>query len=155
MTPETYREQLGGLVGNFHSLEFILRAYLQKSPGARPIGLPHGTDVYKFPVGTELPLSEITSYDSLADLINRFNKEMVRQSLPELDVTLVEVRDALAHGRVSGSSIDGHLRLLKFDRPKDGKVRVVFNEELSVAWFKEQTKRVYSAIEIVAAQIAL
>lgn len=155
MIPETYTQQLGSLVGNFHSLELVLRLYLQQLASARPIGLPHGTNIYEFPVGTQLPLSEMTSYDSLGVLIDRFNREMIELSRQKLDVKLVEIRDALAHGRVSASSRHGHLRLLKFDKPRGGNVRVAFNQELSAAWLEEQTGRVYTAIQAVAAQIAL
>ena len=150
MTLDEHVKQLGRLVGNFQSLEFILRAFLQELPTARPIGIPEGTDIYSYPVGTELPENELTSYDSLGDLIEKFNAEMEMRGLSKIDPTLVEVRDALAHGRVSASSKNDNLRLLKFDKPKNGKVRVVFNEKLTETWFANQIKRVYEAIQIVA-----
>jgi hypothetical protein len=150
MTLDEHARQLGGLVGNFQSLEFVLRAFLQGLPTARPIGIPRGTDIYSFPVGTELPENEMTSYESLDQLIYRFNSEMKKRGLPEIDRTLVEVRDALAHGRVSAASMNDNLRLLKFDRPVNGRVRVTFNEQLSESWFVTQRKRVYEAIQSVA-----
>jgi hypothetical protein len=104
--------QLGGLVASFQSLEFLLRLFLQKLPSARPLGIPHGTDVYSYPVGTELPESELTSYDSLGQLIDKYNAEMRRRGHLQIDPTLVEIRDALAHGRVSAGTIDENLRLL-------------------------------------------
>jgi len=153
MKLESYREQLGGVVGNLHSLEFVLRAFLQQLPSARPFGLPHGTDIYNSPVGTELPENELTNYDSLNVLIERFNKEMALRGLQGVDPSIVDLRDALAHGRVSAASPESHLRLLKFDRPINGRVRVTFNAELDEAWFKDQTKRTYQAIELVAKQL--
>ena len=149
MTLDEHARQLGGLVGNFQSLEFVLRAFLQELPTARPIGIPRGTDIYSFPVGTELPENEMTSYESLDQLIYRFNSEMKKRGLPEIDRTLVEVRDALAHGRVSAASMNDNLRLLKFDRPVNGRVRVTFNEQLNESWFITQRKRVYEAIQSV------
>ena len=144
---------LGQLVGSFQSLEFILRGYLQELPSARPIGIPYGTDIYAFPAGTELPESELTSYDTLGVLINKFNKEIKKQGLTTIDKkALIDVRDALAHGRVSSSAPDDTLRLLKFDKPDNkGCVRVVFNQQMTKEWFKDQVKRVNKAILTVHA----
>lgn len=153
MTPEEYRERLGGVVGNFHALEFVLRAFLQTLPKARPIGLSYGTDIYSFPVGTDVPENELTSYDSLGDLISRFNIEMTSRGLPQIDLALVDIRDAIAHGRVSGVPNNGKVRLLKFSKPKNGKVRITFNEELTEAWFSTQTTRIFHAVESVAKQL--
>ena len=150
MTLDKHARQLGGLVGNFQSLEFVLRAFLQGLPTSRPIGMPKGIDIYSFPMGTELPENEMTSYDSLSQLIDKFNTEMKTRALPEIDPTLVEVRDALAHGRVSASSPNDNLRLLKFDKPKNGRVRVIFNEKMTEGWFTSQKKRVYDAVQLVA-----
>jgi hypothetical protein len=149
MTEDEHKRQLGGLMANFQALEFILRAFLQGLPTARPIGIPFGTDIYSFSVGTELPENEMTSYDSLGKLIERFNAEMKRRGLAEMDPKLVEIRDALAHGRVSAASPSDNLRLLKFDRPVNGRVRVVFNEKLTKAWFMMQTKHAYDAANLV------
>jgi len=150
MTQDEHARQLGGLVVNYQSLEFMLRAFLQKLPTARPIDIPYGVDIYSFPVGKELPENELTSYDSLGQLIDKFNTEMRKRGLSEIDGTLVEVRDALDHGRVSSGSIDDTLRLLKFDKPVNGRVRIVFNEKLTGSWFAAQKRRVYEAIQLIA-----
>jgi len=154
-TPETelaeYALHLGGLLSNFHSLEFVLRIFLQSQPGARSTGIPYGVDIYSFPVGTDLMESEITSYDSLGQLISKFNAQMKKANRPLIDPTLVEVRDALAHGRVSGAAVGSQLRLLKFDKPSKGVVRVAFNELLTIDWFTIQKKRVLDAISAVIA----
>src|SRR5258705_13415551 len=102
MTAGTHALDLGKLIGNLHSLEFLLRAFLQKLPTARPTGVPWGFDIYSFPVGTELAESELTSFDSLAVLIDKVNTELFRQgSNDRIERSLVELGDALAHGRVS------------------------------------------------------
>ncbi len=153
MALDEHANNLGGLLGNFQSLEFVLRNYLQTLPTAPPFGVEYGVDIYSFPVGAELPLNEFTSFDSLGQLINRFNHEMNQQGLQELDTTIVEIRDALAHGRVSASCPKDHLRLLKFSKPRNGKVTVTFNTEMSDDWFKEQKKRVYEALQYVYEKI--
>lgn len=138
-------------MANLQSLEFILRAFLQSLPSARPLGIPYATDIYASPVGTKLPESEMTSYEALGALIRRFNTEMEKRSLSTIDPSLVHLRDALAHGRVSSSSPDGSLRLLKFSSPDNGYVRVVFNEQMTEAWFRQQIKRVHEAVLTVHA----
>lgn len=148
MTLDEHAKHLGGLVANFHSLEFLLRTFLQNLPDARPMGVPHGTNIYSFAVGTELSESELTSYDSLGQLIKKYNKEMKKRGLPLIDETLVEVRDAIAHGRVS-SDIADDMQLLKFSKPANGRVRITFNEKLTEDWFKNQKKRVFEAIQEV------
>jgi len=150
---DDHAKRLGQLLGNLQSLEFALRAFLQALPSARPLGIPHGTDIYAFPVGSEVPESEITSYDSLGKLIEKFNAEMSIRGLSGIDPGLVEIRDALAHGRVSSASEHDNLRLLKFDRPVNGRVRVVFNEIMTEAWFAGQKKRVYEALLFVTKNI--
>lgn len=135
MTQDEHARYLGKLVANFQSLEFILRAFLQQLPTAPPFGLAHGTDIYSFPVGTEVPVNELTNFDSLGQLIKKFNSEMKRRGLNKIDEDLIAVRDALAHGRVSAPNPNDEIRLLKFSKPENGRVRVEFNEVMSAAWF--------------------
>jgi hypothetical protein len=120
-------------------------------PTARSTGLPWGVDVYSFPVGTKLVESELTSFDSLAALIDKVNAELFRQGCSErVDRSLVELRDALAHGRISANAENETSRLLKFNKPNSGRVQITFNQVMSKEWFAEQQKRVFSSIQIVA-----
>jgi len=145
--------RLGKLLANLQTLEFLLRMYLQQLPNARPVGIPEGEDIYLSAVGSELPESEITSFDSLGQLINKHNQWAKTQEETEIDRSLVEVRDALAHGRVSAPNPDESLRLLKFNRPVGGRVRVVFNEILSEEYLNRQIKHVNSAIQMLRKKI--
>jgi hypothetical protein len=149
MTLDEHSLHLGGLLANFQSLEFILRAFLQEHSLPTPISTgTHGTDFYSFPIGTELPENEITNYNSLGQLIDKFNASMKLKGLTEIDCSLVEIRDALAHGRASASN-DDQMRLIKFSRPQSGKVKVMFNEAMTEVWFRTNKKRVLDAIQIV------
>jgi hypothetical protein len=103
-----------------------------------------GTDIYSFPVGSDLPENEFTSYDLLRQLIDKHNVEAARLGLRQVDHALAEIRDALAHGRVSRRQ-----NLIKFSRPTGGRVQVTFNEIMSVSWFTAQKKRVVEAMQIV------
>jgi hypothetical protein len=150
MTIDEHSKHLGGLLADFHSLEFCLRIFLHHLPHARPLGVPYGTDIYSLPVGTDLPENDLTSYETLGVLIERYNREVLAHGAGEqVDQTLVSVRDALAHGRVSTKDENQPMRLLKFDRPRQGRVRIAFNEEMNEAWFKKQKKRVVDEINRV------
>ena len=150
MSAEDHAKNLGAVILNLHSLEFYLRAFLHHLPGSRPLGVKWGTSVFALPVGTQLPESEITSYDSLGDLLKRFNREVGSRGIGgPIDVTLVDLRDALAHGRVARDRRDNTRRLIKFSRPKNGFVTVTYNEVLTPAWLKKQGRRVVDAIETV------
>ena len=153
LTQEEHARHLGGLLANFQSLEFVLRAFLHALPKAGRMGVPYGTDIYLSQVGTELPENEFTNYDSLGDLIDCFNKEMKTRGLPEIDLKLVEVRNAIAHGRVSAPSQNETLRLIKFGKPLNKKVKVEFNEMLTKEWFICQKRRVCEAINLVHTHI--
>jgi hypothetical protein len=151
MTPDEHAKRLGELVANLQSLELLLRVFLQALPTARPIGIPKGKDLWSFAVGEWLPESELTSYDTLGMLIKKFNAEMEARELPQVVTTLVNVRDALAHGRVSAPSPAADMRLLKFSKPSsDGRVQVLFNEQLTKEWFATQVAHVLDAIRKVA-----
>jgi len=146
--------QLGALIANFQSLEYMLRALLGKLPGAKPHPTPYGVDIYTFPVGTKLPVSDLTSYASLNDLISAYNSASKKFDFgPSLDPRLVGLRDALAHGRVSTPPSNNVPRLLKFTRPRNGTVTISFNEIMDDAWFKVQLELIYDALIAVLGTI--
>jgi hypothetical protein len=153
MTNNEHIVHVGELVVLFQSLEFLLRIFLQELPSARPHGIPHGTDQYSFPVGTVLPESEITSYDSLGQLIDKFNLVMADKSLPQIDPKLVELRDALAHGRVSSPYPDKIMRLMKFSKPKAGMVTVTYNEIMTLEWFQSHRDKINYAVDLVHSKL--
>ena len=150
---EAHALHVGGLVGNLQSLEIMIRFFLSMLPSARPTGVAYGIDLFAFPVGTLLNESDLTSYESLGELIDRFNKHASANQIPALDRSLVKLRDAIAHGRVSAVAPSDQLRLVKFGPPLDGRVRIEFNEMMTGAWLIEQKQRVSRAIETVCAHM--
>ncbi len=145
-----HRWALGTLIVNYQSLEFILRAFLHGLPGAKGIGLPYGTDIYSCPVGTELVVNDMTDYSQLSKLINRFNAAAASLGLQEqVPTDIIDVRHALAHGKVSAPADSDEMRVIKFDEPANGKVKVVYNETMNEEWFKKHTRQVYDAIMTV------
>jgi predicted GTPase len=91
-----------------------------------------------------------TSYDNLRELIRKYNKNTeIMSSNLEIDETLTDIRDAIAHGRVSSNIPSPPMRLLKFERPNGDQVEVSFSELLTGDWFNTQISRFLSAVRRV------
>jgi len=145
---EKHALNLGKLVGNFQSLEFALRAFLTNDEIAQRGSLPQSaTNMHDMNEGDIVPENALTNYDTLGQLIKKYNghPKILSASLT-IDETLVDIRDAIAHGRVSAEMPSSSLKLLKFDKPKNGQVRVTFSVTMTKEWFGEQIKRVYNAV---------
>lgn len=139
--------RLGKLVANFHSLEFVLRAFLLNAEGPSKSSVLQSTDLNALIEGETVPENAFTNYDTLGDLMDKYNNnpKIVSAKLT-INKDLVRIRDAIAHGRVSGSTPSSTLNLLKFDKPEKGKVKVTFSILMTKEWFSEQVTRVYKAI---------
>jgi hypothetical protein len=142
---------LGKLVGNFQALEFVLRAFLTNAEIAQRGPLPKSaTDMHKMNEGDMVPENAFTNYDTLGQLIEKYNKTpKILSAGLTIDGNLVDIRDAIAHGRVSADTPSSSLKLLKFNKPKNNQVRVAFSVSMTKEWFDEQIKRVYSAVLMV------
>jgi len=67
----------------------------------------------------------------------------------KIDESLVEIRDAIAHGRVFLSAPDGINQLLRFRKPKNNEVEVEFSVAMTEEWFTTQFLRFYDAVRMV------
>ena len=143
---------MGSLLTNFSSLELMIRLVLQSLPNAKELGLAYGEDPFSLPVGTDLVESEVTTFDSLNRLIKNFNRQAKVLRLPEIDESIIEIRDAFAHGRlIKTTELDTEdFRLVKFSKPEGGRVRVVFSQLLSEEWFSMQRRRVLVPLKNLA-----
>jgi len=139
---------MGKLLVSFQCLEYALRAFLyeRRDPPHEP--LASGTDLDTMTFGDVLPENAITRWDSLTHLIKRYNRAISDGQLA-VDPSLVDLRDALAHGRMAASLSERNLALIKFTRPYAGRVEVGFREELSKEWREIQIKRVLAECEKV------
>lgn len=149
MTIPAHALSLGRLLLNLHSLEITLRLCLGKFPLATPYGLPHGQSVYDFAVGASVPLNDFTDYSTLKELIARYNKAVGQHSIGRpIDATLVDLRDAMAHGRVSAEAENVPLRLIKFSKSSAGQTQVTVTVNLTMdeQWFDDENRRVTSAL---------
>jgi hypothetical protein len=139
---------LGKLVGNFQSLEFALRAFLTNDEIAQRGSVPKSaTDMHKMNEGDIVPENAFTNYDTLRQLIEKYNgTPKILSAGLTIDENLADIRDAIAHGRVSAATPSSSLQLLKFNKPKNNRVRVTFSVLMTKEWFDEQIKRVYAAV---------
>jgi hypothetical protein len=153
MDPQAHALAVGKLVANLQSLEFLIREYLYAKADPPHTPLPVGTDLSLLLPRTKVPINALTDYSSLAHLIARFNASIapLDPSLV-LDPTIVEIRDALAHGRISAPVTSPHLGILKFSRPTKAStsVSVTVAAEMDDAWFKTQLSRVLAELKKAA-----
>ncbi len=142
---------LGKLVGNLQSLEALLRVYLLKVASRAKGGSQTGPSYWGLAVGDNIAEDEFSNYDSLGDLIKRFNAEVTKRDLSLLvDASVVDIRDILAHGRVGGDAPDtSTLRIVKFGKPSQGRVAVIMDEQwfgTNITLVREQIERVSRAL---------
>lgn len=136
---------LGRLVGTFQSLELVIRTFLYSRRDPPHRGFRFRRSMSHLKAGNQVPDNAYTCFDTLGQLIGRFNR-IVAKRFPAnaIDPSVVMVRDALAHGRVWSDVAGPPLHLLKFSRPKGGVAQVKFAEVMSIDWLNAQTQRVHS-----------
>ena len=144
---DIYVKNLGKLVANLQSLEFVLRAFLINREIASGSTFPQSKSLNNMSVGDVVDENAFTNFDTLSKLIDKYNEDTrVKASGLTIEKYLVEIRDAIVHGRVSSDTPLGNSRLLKFDKPKGKKVKVTFSVTMTKEWFSKQIKQVYNAI---------
>lgn len=140
MNLESYTLALGRILVGFHSLEISLRHFFQ---GYEATLNPPPPVVPPKPlrVGQVVPKATYSAYDSLNGLLKSFNAVVKeKHEHLSLDPALIELRDALAHGRVWSEALQPPLQLLKFSKPvahSEG-VTVQQADLLDEAWLQAQ-----------------
>ena len=145
---DEYVINLGKLVANLHSLEFVLRAFLLNHSRAR--GIPQ-IDYNGLNVGDTVAEDAFTNYDSLAELIDKYNAAVLTiDASLAIPKDVVGVRDAIAHGRVSSDTLSAPMKLLKFSRPKGGHVTVTHAVSVDTRWLADRYREVAASLRKVA-----
>jgi hypothetical protein len=130
---------LGKIVGNLHTLEFVIRIFLGDAAGQK-LEIPK-------PTTAKLPETFITNFMSLGELIEKYNGVL---TLAEKDYFVggdaVKIRDAIAHGRQFSVTEGFPVTLYKFGKVQNGMVPVEFAEVLSDDWLKK--KREFLLVQI-------
>jgi hypothetical protein len=143
---------LGKLIGNLHSLEIALRVFLDRLNPVSSSHLPADKSYYQFQIGDSVPENVFTNFDTLGDLVDKYNA-VIHQKNPDLlvDRGVVQLLDLMAHGRVSADAPDEtRLAIIKFDRPHNGSVRVADCALMTEQWFQGRIEFVLAQLEKVA-----
>jgi hypothetical protein len=144
---EEYTFALGKLMVNLHSLEFALRAFLWNREGGSSWRFLDGLRQ-----GDTVPENAFTSYDTLGQLIAKYNAFVAPLSSNLcVDSDLVSLRDALAHGWVASNAPEPPLRLLKFGKPSGGTATVMHSILMEEGWLAAQTTRIRIETEKITA----
>jgi hypothetical protein len=135
-------DKTGWIIVNLQALEFALRLFLHELNRIHNTANEPQFDFMNLSIGEWIPENYITNYDTLNQLIQKVNFELNSRGLSErIDDQLVELRDALAHGRVIACNPKGPYRILKFSKPKNGKVKVTVLVEVTPDWLSQQIRR--------------
>ena len=153
MEQEQHPLNLGKLLVNFQSLEFALRAFLWESE--KDVGQNSSTyqelKLDNLIEGDMIAENAFTNYDSLNVLIDKYNQNLKISSAGlTIDKSIVSIRDAVAHGRVFGDTPKPPMTLLKFSKPSNKRVKVIFSVQLTPEWFHEQLSKTQQATLVVA-----
>ncbi len=143
MDHEDHVRGLGIIVSYFHTLEFVLRAVLKNQEKGEIKKIVYS----QLKKGDTAPEDPMTNYDSLGNLIDKYNKLAPK----ELRVAkgIVTIRDAIAHGRAFSDTQSLPLNLYKFDKPKNGMVAVTVVVTLDQDWFRDTAVHLYEEIQKV------
>jgi hypothetical protein len=143
---------IGMLAWQLWSLEWSLRCVLLcvEAGGNDPTVREAIARFYGVGSGETLPINALTSYESLGELIERYNRSA---PLP-IDPSIVRLRDLLAHGRTCAQNdAVPHFSLIKFSRPKNGKVIVESRGELTAQRLSGEVQRVGAAVDLVQTRL--
>ena len=128
---ELHALNLGKLVGNLLSLEMGARMAIVKleERAAKQVQ----AQLPQVKVGDLVEVNAFTNSDDLKQTLEKYNKWAPLNY--RIDIApIVNMRDALGHGRAFGFGEMKHLRLLKFSRKsKDGKVSVELAQDMTDA----------------------
>lgn len=138
---QVFNYHLGQVVENLQTLEATLRIVLSQG---------HGPDPFNLQAGQQVPETAMTTWATLGELIGKFNKTVPREY--HLDETsIVYLRDALAHGFTLIKHPGSPKRLIKFGKPRNGKVPVEIAVDMTPEWLAEQRKATFEAFERILA----
>ena len=144
---ESHATNLGRIVGNLLSIEMGARMAIVKldERAAKKVE----AQLPQVKTGDSVEINAFTNSDDLRQTLEKFNKHAPLHC--RLDINpIINLRDALAHGRVFGYGPIKHLRLLKFSRKaNNGKVSVELVQDMTDAWFTQSIQFLDSAFEKV------
>jgi hypothetical protein len=134
---------LGKVIGNLHALAHVLRVFLCEANGEK----------LEYPSSTSSSVVEnhLTNFKSLRPIINEYNNSLQPTERQYwVDPTVVDIRDALAHGRIASRIKEFPVTLFKFGaKDATGKIPVDRVDVLDDRWFADKRAFVLKQIDAV------
>ena len=129
MKIEEHTQGVGAVVTNLQALETVLRFFLLKATGQAA--------EFPKPGESNTSINYLTAYKSLGPLIGLYNEKLTdAEKKYAVDLAVVKIRDAFAHGRLVTSS-ELPYTLWKFGDAINTRVAVDFREVLTADWLKK------------------
>jgi hypothetical protein len=136
MDIEEHAKRVGYLHTNLTALESSVRFFLLKVD-KQTFRVPRDGDV-------DAPLTWMTKWISLGDLIKRYNSELTSNERDKFSITQesVSLRDAIAHGRLHSPDLKFPWTITKFGKQKSGRVLIDLNQQMTIEWLDNSYKLV-------------
>jgi hypothetical protein len=144
-----YALALGKLFGNLGSLDVALRAALYAAHPSIPGPFRNAQPYTSLNVGDQVEENWITKHCYLSDLVSAYNTLRSELGRPQqtIDLGIVDLRNALAHGFVTAPAAGGTLTLMKFGKGRAPRsLQVTAKIEMTPEWMAEQMMRVRDAL---------
>ncbi|RRV17062.1 hypothetical protein [Pseudomonas saudiphocaensis] len=142
---EKHALNLGKLVGNLLTIEMAARMFIAEHEAKS--GVNFATQLPTLKAGDLVENDAFSNPDDLRQTLRKYNKRAPSEYKIAID-EIVNLRDALAHGRSFGFGNSTHLRLLKFSRKKIGeKIKVEQAKDMDDAWFSANILLLNLALE--------
>lgn len=138
---QVFNFHLGQVIENLQSLEALLRIVLSEG---------RGPDPFKLQAGQQVPETVMTAWESLRELMRKFNKTAPSEYRLDID-RIVDLRDALAHGFTHIKRPGSPTRLIKFGKPRNRRVPVEIAVDMTPEWLAEQRKVTFDAFGRIVA----
>ena len=140
---QDYSTELGHLITNLHSVEFLLRTILFRKD-EKEFDFEY-LEIGRLKKGQKVPANPLTDYSTLLSLIKTYNKSVIDEV--KVDERIVEIRDLIAHGRVICiDQSDQNCKIFKFSKVKDKHVTVTDFEVFNKKWITESRNFVHEQI---------
>lgn len=141
---DDYASALGMLMANLATLESSLRGALHEIR-VEPVDMQlHSKTLVTLPVGTSLAENSITSWRSLGELIREYNE--LRLGGDPIPQGIRDLRNMFAHGLIFAHAGRDVLHLVRFSKPKDGRVTIEANHPLTMDWLRNENSKVIAAL---------
>lgn len=142
---ERHALNLGKLLGMLQSIEMGSRMAIVKLDKRAADQVQ--SQLPQLKAGDMVEINALTNKDDLRQTLEKYNKRASLDRRIEIE-PIVNLRDALAHGRAFGFGSVKPLRLLKFSRKTKGeKILIELALDMTDEWFGKSIKTLEQALE--------